>query len=111
MGPVCDQRCPFYPPRVPRGLTVEAGPDTVRPAPPFFSQYRNAMSTTETLKIAQAFLQAIGSGAEPDAILAMFAEDVTFELPGDADAFPWVGRSAGRAAVARLLDGLRRLLI
>jgi uncharacterized protein len=69
------------------------------------------MSTTETLQVAQAFLQAIGSGAKPDTILAMFAEDVAFELPGDADAFPWVGRSAGRAAVARLLDGLQRLII
>ena len=102
---------PFLPASCTAGSDVKDALDTIWPAPPFSVSKGNAMSGTETLKIAQAFLQAIGSGAEPDTVLAMFAEDVAFEIPGDADAFPWVGRFKGRAAVGRLLDGLQRLLI
>ncbi len=40
----------------------------------------------------------------------MFADDVVFELPGDAGALPWIGRKTGHAAVERFIEGTGSLL-
>ena len=69
------------------------------------------MLTSETLAVAQRLVSALASGADVETVLAMFTEDLAFELPGDASAFPWVGRSTGRTGVASLLEGLRTVLV
>ena len=69
------------------------------------------MSTSDPIAIARALVEAIGSGAEPEAILPLFAEDVAFEFPGDTSTFPWVGRFTGRSGMANLLDGLHKVVI
>jgi ketosteroid isomerase-like protein len=68
------------------------------------------VSQEQTARIAQQLLAAIGSGAEPDEIAALFSADVQFEVPGDVGALPWIGRSTGRSAVSDFIRGTRRLL-
>ena len=68
------------------------------------------MSQEQNVRIAQQLLTGIGSGAEPDEIAALFSTDVLFEIPGDFDALPWIGRRTGRAAVSDFIRGTRLLL-
>ncbi|MBF5043316.1 nuclear transport factor 2 family protein [Aggregicoccus sp. 17bor-14] len=68
------------------------------------------MSQDETRRIAQEFLARLGSGAEPEAIAALFSPDVDFHIPGDVGALPWIGRASGRSAVVRFIAGMRELL-
>jgi ketosteroid isomerase-like protein len=67
------------------------------------------MSQEKNLGIAQQLLAGIGQGMDPDAIAALFSENVAFEIPGDDGALPWIGRKTGRGAVADFIRGLRRL--
>jgi ketosteroid isomerase-like protein len=69
------------------------------------------MAKASPFAVAEGLVGALGAGAEPEPILAMLAEDMIFEMPGDTAVFPWLGRSKGRAAVASLLDGLRKIVI
>jgi ketosteroid isomerase-like protein len=59
--------------------------------------------------IARKLLAAIGTGADPDSIAALFSEDVAFEIPGDDGVLPWIGRRTGRGAVADFIRGTRSL--
>ncbi len=68
-------------------------------------------SAAATPRAIASFVAALGAGVPAETLLAMFAESLAFEIPGDPKAFPWMGRSTGRAGVAHLLDGLRRLLV
>jgi uncharacterized protein len=67
------------------------------------------MSQEKNIGIAQQLLAGIGQGKDPDAIAALFSENVAFEIPGDDGALPWIGRKTGRGAVADFIRGLRRL--
>jgi ketosteroid isomerase-like protein len=67
------------------------------------------MGQKENREIAQKLLAGIGRGAAPDAIAALFSDDVEFEIPGDNGALPWIGRKAGRSAVADFIRALRGL--
>jgi uncharacterized protein len=68
------------------------------------------MTTDQNRTVAQDLLQAIGTGASPDAIARMFHDDVVFEVPGDDGALPWIGRKTGHAAVRAFILENRRLL-
>ena len=65
----------------------------------------------DNLLIAQRLLAKLGSGAAPDQVAALVSEDVVFEVPGDATAFPWIGAKAGRQAFAEFVRDQRELLI
>lgn len=69
------------------------------------------MTPSENVEIARAFMAAVGSGASSDALLDMFTDDLSFAVPGDPAAFPWVGRAGGRTSLRSLLDGIRSLLV
>lgn len=69
------------------------------------------MSTPANLSIGQSLVAALQTGAEIEAILEMFAEDMAFNLPGDRAAFPWIGSSTGKASLRELLDGLKHMLV
>lgn len=67
------------------------------------------MSYKTNIGIAGQLLTALAEGQEPDAIAALFTEDVVFEIPGDPDALPWLGRKTGREAVVAFINGLRAM--
>ena len=66
--------------------------------------------TKQTLAIAQQFLEKLGSGAPPAEIVAIASEGVSFEIPGDVTAFPWIGEKVGRQAFADFIRDQRELL-
>ena len=65
----------------------------------------------DNLAIAQQFLGKLGSGAEPDDVATLVSEDVSFEIPGDETAFPWIGAKVGRQAFAGFIRDQRELLV
>jgi uncharacterized protein len=67
------------------------------------------MGQEQNIGIARELLAHLGEGREPGIIAALFSEKVVFEIPGDAGALPWIGRTTGRAAVADFIRGLRTL--
>jgi uncharacterized protein len=71
--------------------------------------FQNFMSRELNIGIAQQLLAGLGEGKEPGVIAVLFAENVVFEIPGDSDALPWIGRRMGRDAVADFIRDLRRL--
>ena len=68
------------------------------------------MSHEQTRRVAQQLLDAMGKGAAPDEIAALFSADVQFEIAGEAGLLPWLGRRNGRAAVADFIRDTRRLI-
>ena len=66
--------------------------------------------TEQNLAVAQQLLQKLGSGAPPAEVAAMATEDVSFEIPGDVNAFPWIGAKVGRQAFADFIRDQRELL-
>jgi ketosteroid isomerase-like protein len=68
------------------------------------------MKSEENGATARALLAKIGAGASPEAIAALFQDNVTFEIPGDVGAFPWIGRKTGGDAVIEFITGTRTLL-
>lgn len=69
------------------------------------------MSVIQTSRVVNELLTRMGAGADPDHMAALFSDDLDFAVPGDADAFPWIGRKIGRAAAADFFRGVRRLLV
>ncbi len=67
------------------------------------------MSRDRNIEIATMLLQGIGSGRDPDLIAASFAQDLVFEVQGDDDVLPWIGRKSGRGAIADFLRDQRAL--
>ncbi|HEY2616120.1 MAG TPA: nuclear transport factor 2 family protein [Acetobacteraceae bacterium] len=61
------------------------------------------MARTDNIGIARELLGRLGSGAEPAAIVELFAEGMTWDIPGDTSAFPWIGRQSGTQAVVSFL--------
>jgi len=67
------------------------------------------MTRQQNIKIAQSLLEGIGQGRDPEEIAAPFADDLIFEVQGDEDAMPWIGRKTGRLAMASFMRDLREL--
>lgn len=67
------------------------------------------MRRQQNIEIAQAVLQGIASGQDPNDIASAFAENLRFEIQGDVGALPWIGRKTGRQAIADFLRDQRTL--
>ena len=67
------------------------------------------MSHQQNIAIAQKLLEGIGGGQDPSGIAALFDADLVFEIQGDDGALPWIGRRAGRQAVADFIRDVRAL--
>lgn len=67
------------------------------------------MHRQRNIEIARTLLAGIAQGRDPEEIAAPFAEDLVFEVQGDADAMPWIGRQTGRQALIDFLRNLRAL--
>jgi ketosteroid isomerase-like protein len=68
------------------------------------------MSQEQTKQIAQEFLSRLGAGAEPEEIAKLFSPDLDLEIPGDAGALPWIGRTTGRGAIVDFISATGSLL-
>ena len=67
------------------------------------------MSQDKNIAIAQQLLAGIGEGRSPEALAAMFAEDLRFEIQGDDGVLPWIGHKTGRQAAADFFCEIRVL--
>jgi len=67
------------------------------------------MSHQQNIAVAQALLEGIGSGQDPDEIAALFDADLLFEIQGDDRVLPWIGRKTGRQAVADFIRDIRAM--
>jgi ketosteroid isomerase-like protein len=65
----------------------------------------------QNLAIAQQLLEKLGTGAPAAEVASMASEDVGFEIPGDAAAFPWIGAKVGRQAFAAFVGDQRELMV
>jgi ketosteroid isomerase-like protein len=56
-----------------------------------------------------SFSPALARAAPPEALAAMFAEDLRFEIQGDDGVLPWIGHKTGRQAAADFFRDIREL--
>jgi uncharacterized protein len=68
------------------------------------------MSQNDNLHLAHEFLDRMASGAEPTEIAKLFNEALEWEIAGDIDALPWIGRKSGRDAVSDFVRDSRALV-
>ncbi|WNG39418.1 hypothetical protein F0U61_41455 [Archangium violaceum] len=61
----------------------------------------------DTRAIASAYFERLRAGAQPDAIASLFSEDIDWDIPGDTQRVPWIGKRKGRAGVAAFFRELR----
>ena len=64
----------------------------------------------DNLALAQQLIAKLGSDAAPDDVAMLASEDVSFEIPGDVTALPWIGVKTGRGALADFVRDQRELL-
>jgi uncharacterized protein len=67
------------------------------------------MSEQQNIAIAKKLLEGIAGGQDPDAIAALFDNDLVFEIQGDDGVLPWIGRKTGRQAIANFVRDIRIL--
>ena len=65
----------------------------------------------DNLAIAQQLLAKLGAAAPPAEVAALVSENVSFEIPGDVTALPWIGAKVGRQAFADFIRDQRELLV
>ena len=58
------------------------------------------MGSQDNLRLAQQFLEKLGSGARPDEIASLCTPDIDWNIPGDSGALPWIGHKTGREAIS-----------
>lgn len=68
------------------------------------------MTQEQNLTIAQEFLGKLGSGDTPENVAALFSENLEWNVPGDVDALPWIGKQVGRKAVMDFVVNTSKLL-
>ncbi len=73
------------------------------------SGHMKSISRDRNIEIAKQLLTGIGEGKDPDALAAMFAEDLGFDIQGDDGVLPWIGHKSGRQAAADFFRQIRVL--
>ncbi|MGF6936511.1 ketosteroid isomerase-like protein [Paraburkholderia sp. UCT70] len=61
------------------------------------------MNRQENIRLAQQFLEKIGSGASGVEIAALCTPDLDWNIPGDSGVLPWVGHKTGREAMSNFV--------
>ncbi|MBD3885670.1 nuclear transport factor 2 family protein [Phormidium tenue FACHB-886] len=64
-------------------------------------------SSDVTRNVVKQYFDRLQSGAEPEAIAALFSEDVDWDITGDVNLVPWIGTRKGRRGVANFIRDLR----
>ncbi len=68
------------------------------------------MEQKSTIQITQEFLRSVGSGAEADEVAKLFSENLDWEIAGDTNVLPWIGKKTGRSSVIDFMNGTRELI-
>ncbi|MFM0153902.1 nuclear transport factor 2 family protein [Paraburkholderia sediminicola] len=58
------------------------------------------MNSPENLRLAQQFLEKMGSGASAEEIASLCTPDLDWNIPGDSGVLPWVGHKTGHGAIS-----------
>ena len=58
------------------------------------------MNSQTNHRLAQQFLEKLGSGASAEEIAGLCAPDLDWKIPGDAGVLPWIGHKTGSAAIS-----------
>jgi N-ethylmaleimide reductase len=91
-----------------RRMYIYVDPDFASADQDRISIFRDERATTDvTRTVVKQYFDRIQSGAEPEAIAALFSETVDWDIPGDVDRVPWIGRRKGRSGVADFIRELR----
>jgi ketosteroid isomerase-like protein len=65
-------------------------------------------NTDATRRTVYLLFEKLQTGAAPEAIAALFGEDIDWHIAGDVDLVPWIGRREGRDGVAAFFRDLRQ---
>ncbi|QYO66955.1 nuclear transport factor 2 family protein [Leptolyngbya sp. 7M] len=65
------------------------------------------ISSDVTRTVVKQYFDRLQSGAEPEAIAALFSEDIDWNIPGNINSVLWIGRRKGRSGVADFIRELR----
>jgi ketosteroid isomerase-like protein len=68
------------------------------------------MNSQDNLRLAQRFLEKLGSGASPDEIAALCTTDLDWNIPGDSGVLPWVGHKTGNVAMAEFVRDTQTMI-
>lgn len=60
-----------------------------------------------TRTVVKQYFDRLQSGAAPEAIAALFSEEVDWNIPSNVDRVPWIGHRKGRRGVADFVRELR----
>lgn len=67
-----------------------------------------AANSQVTWNTVDRYFAKIASGEEPEMIASLFSEDIDWDIAGDVDRVPWIGRRKGRTGVADFFRDLRK---
>ncbi len=68
------------------------------------------MNSQDNLRLAQRFLEQLGSGASPSDIAALCEPDLDWNIPGDAGVLPWIGHKTGNSAIADFVSDTQTMI-
>jgi ketosteroid isomerase-like protein len=68
------------------------------------------MKSQENLRLAQNFLQKLGSGATADEMAALCSSELDWNIPGDTGVLPWVGHKVGRSAISEFVRDTQTMI-
>lgn len=67
------------------------------------------MTQLQNIAVAKTLLEGLGGGKDPAEIGLLFAEALVFEIQGDDQALPWIGRKTGRTAMENFVRDIRAM--
>ena len=68
------------------------------------------MNQNDTLRLAQEFLNLMGSDAAPAEIAKLFSETLEWNIAGDTGVLPWIGHKSGKGAITDFVRDSRAML-
>jgi ketosteroid isomerase-like protein len=64
-------------------------------------------STETTRQIVNEYFSSMRAGVAPDEISSLFSDTIDWNIPGNTEIVPWIGRRRGRSGVAEFIRDLR----
>jgi hypothetical protein len=70
----------------------------------------HTMNSQDNLRLAQRFLEKLGTGASPDELADLCTSDLDWNIPGDTGVLPWIGHKTGNAAIADFIRDTQTMI-
>jgi len=71
----------------------------------------NDATTEITMHVVGNYFSFMAQGKAPEEIATLFSDDVDWDIPGDVDTVPWLGKRRSRGDIAEFIKCLRSLTI